>query len=865
MTVMRARVSAAKVAPPSALAPSVPRPRLYERLEELVDPASPTDIVRITAPAGFGKTTLVSDWAVERGRMGDAIAWCSLDGSDTTAYRLWSAVLSALSAADALLAEQLRDLAPPRTSGNVEFLTEVADALAGNPVVLVLDNLHDVGDKGLVDDLNSFVERRPPGLGLVLSSRSDPPMQALLGAVLTGRVTQLRAGDLAFTPEEVAAAWPDLTAEQQQAIWRRTEGWPAMSHLMGLAVRTTGSLDFHVTEDSALADYLFQEMFRRQSEEVQETLLLSSVPDSLPLDLAVRLTGLADAGSLLEGVARRSGLVTRTWHAHEEEPWYRFHPILRAYLHGELVRRDRDRERRAHREAACWFLERTHRTPALQHAIATHDPVFLDEVVKETGPPLINAGEAEVLATALSSPGLGQDPRLPWTHVMRAGALLDVGLVNEAAAQLQDPGESDPHDRDLRTARRAVDVHLRRRKGLPSTGEVLNDPVVTTTPDLRILLAVQRGSALLWRGDLADAEAELMVGVELARGLDRSAALIDCLTLLASVASARSDFHAMVAPLDEALALAEVHGWTASPRIAYTHSLRAWAYRQSLDISRFRAHAARGVALLDPAADPTIVLSAKALHLAATYEASEGGAPDADRFHAIWDRYDGKEATPSLVAYFSIADAQYSLQLHRTARVQDVLVRIHERLGECGEFLLVGAMLEEANGHPARARDLIRPVVRGEVPTVAPMSTVHAHLVDASLALKMEDPFAAVNALRSALDLADRLQSARPLLGASDRVLALMRAERGRWGRHEELVERVLALASGPVTTGVTLTARELDVLRELPNLRTVDEIADSLFVSINTVKTHLRSVYRKLGVTSRRGAVAEARRTGLL
>ncbi len=864
MTVTRARVSAAKVAPPSALVPSVPRPRLYERLDELVDPTSPTDIVRVTAPAGFGKTTLVSDWAVERGRMGDAVAWCSLDTADTTPYRLWSAVLSALSAADALLAEQLHDLAPPRTSGNVEFLTEVADALAGNPVVLVLDNLHEVGDQGVVADLNSFVERRPPGLCLVLSSRSDPPMQALLGAVLTGRVTQLRAGDLAFTPAEVAAAWPDLTAEQQQAIWERTEGWPAMSHLMGLAVRTTGSLDFRVTEDGALADYLFQEMFRRQSEEVQETLLLSSVPDSLPLDLAVRLTGLPDAGALLEGVARRSGLVTRTWHTHEEEPWYRFHPILRAYLHGELVRRDRDRERMAHREAACWFMERTHRTSALQHAIATHDPAFLDEVVKDTGAPLINAGEAEVLVTALSSPGLSQDARLPWTHVMRAAALLDVGLVNEAAAQLQDAGEAHPHDRDLRAARRAVDVHLRRRKGLPSTGEVLNDEVVTTTPDLRILLAVQRGSALLWRGDLADAEAELTVGVELARGLDRSAALIDCLTLLASVASARSDFRAMVAPLDEALALAERHGWMASPRIAYTHTLRAWAYRQSLDISHFRAHAARGVAMLDPAADPTIVLSARGLHLAATFEASEG-APDADRFHSIWERYDGKEATPSLVAYAAIADAQYSLQLHRTARVQDVLVRVHERLGECGEFLLVGAMLEEANGHPTRARDLLRPVVQGKVPTVAPMSTVHAHLVDASLALKMEDPFAAVNALRAALDLADRLQAARPVLGAGDRVLALMRAERGRWGRHEDLVERVLAQASGPVTTGVTLTARELDVLRELPNLRTVDEIADSLFVSINTVKTHLRSVYRKLGVTSRRGAVAEARRTGLL
>ena len=322
----------------------------------------------------------------------------------------------------------------------------------------------------------------------------------------------------------------------------------------------------------------------------------------------------------------------------------------------------------------------------------------------------------------------------------------------------------------------------------------------------------------------------------------------------------------MVGPLDEALALADAARLDClAPHRLHAHpacvGLPAVARHLPLPGAR---RARRGAGWTRPPT-PRSCCRCAALHLAATYEASEGSAPDADRFHSIWDRYDGKEATPGLVAYAAIADAQYSLQLHRTARVQDVLVRVHERLGECGEFLLVGAMLEEANGHPARARDLLRPVVRGEVPTVTPMSTVHAHLVDASLALKMEDPFAAMNALRAALDLADRLQAARPILGASDRVLALMRAERGRWGRHEDLVERVLAQASGPVTTGVTLTARELDVLRELPNLRTVDEIADSLFVSINTVKTHLRSVYRKLGVTSRRGAVAEARRTGLL
>jgi LuxR family maltose regulon positive regulatory protein len=145
------------------------------------------------------------------------------------------------------------------------------------------------------------------------------------------------------------------------------------------------------------------------------------------------------------------------------------------------------------------------------------------------------------------------------------------------------------------------------------------------------------------------------------------------------------------------------------------------------------------------------------------------------------------------------------------------------------------------------------------------LTEVEALALGASLAAQDGDEFAAVGLARQSLILAEQLVGLRPLVDAGRHFHDLLRRDRGRWGAQEDLVAIVLDHAASPSLPTAALTSRELEVLRELPNLSTVEDIAAALFVSVNTVKTHLRSIYRKMGVASRRAAVVEARRVGLL
>jgi LuxR family maltose regulon positive regulatory protein len=303
--------------------------------------------------------------------------------------------------------------------------------------------------------------------------------------------------------------------------------------------------------------------------------------------------------------------------------------------------------------------------------------------------------------------------------------------------------------------------------------------------------------------------------------------------------------------------------------MAYPHVLRAWAAFQALDDDVARAHVARAEELVEPTADPTIVLSVQGLRAGLDYQSPSIRAPgaradDASALHEVVASVPGREIPPSLVAYAAVADAWMSLELQRHSRVPEILDLLQSRLGAIGEIDLIRARTFHVTGRRAEARALLATLLPESF--VVPLSEVETATLAAALAHADGDGFSAMEVARQALDVAERLHGFRPLVAADPLFHDLLRTGVGRWGLHEPLVAFVLERASTPTATpALALTARELEVLRELPNLNTVDEIAEVLFVSVNTVKTHLRSLYRKLQVGSRRAAVAEARRLGLL
>lgn len=869
----RARVLRAKLLPPALPGSLLVRHRLVDRLAALLDPCSDAHLGLVTSPAGFGKTTLLSKLALRAKDNRVRVAWCSLDPSDADIFRFWSCILAAFSVADSDLAAGLAGLPAPRRGGNEDFVTILVEAVDARPTVLVLENLHEVADPVVLRDLDHLLSCASPGLRIVLSSRSDPPLGALQAAKVSSRLTQLRVHDLAFTEDETMTWCRDLDVEQRRAVWTQTEGWPAMVRLMEIAMRS-GAVDVDGTPwDTGLADYLFTETLRRQPEKAQQGLMRLAVPDTIHLDLAAELSGLADAGQLLERVCQSSGLISRVSQPGSTASSYRMHPMLRAHLHGELTRRDIAAERTAQRQSAQWCLSAGFGLDALRHSTAAADPDFQESVVRAVGPGLVNDGDAALLLAALDQPGRRRGEESMWTTVIRAAALLDCGRLAEAAVELQATGPVEGgHDAGLMLARQATEAHLLRRRGSflavpPDTSKVPG----AEDPDLRLMLAVQRGSAWIWQGDLDAGEAELLQGIEIARGLGREAALIDCLGVLGGLHSSRSRFDAMVAVAQEAIDLGDAHGWAATPRMAYPHVLRGWGAYQDLDDDLARAHAHLAESVVEETAAPTVLASVTALNAALSYDSPRHAtaahqAEDASTMHDLVVSLPGREVNPALVVHAALGDVRMSLEMQRVPRVHEVTTLLRDRFGPCGEADLVQAILAEAIGKRPEARALLVRMTRVPMHLIVPIVEADVLVLAATLAHADGDAFGATDLARRALDVAARLHGLRPLVDSHGGFHDLLREGVGRWGRHEALVARVLAYVGAPASaSSIALTARQLEVLRELPTLNTVDEIAAALFVSVNTVKTHLSSLYRKLGVTSRRDAVAEARRLGLI
>ncbi|GAA1479131.1 LuxR C-terminal-related transcriptional regulator [Nocardioides aestuarii] len=836
----------------------VVRPRLVDRLERLRDPDTQESVVLLAAPPGFGKTTLVRSWDPERHRDGRPVAITHLRGVGDSRRELWRRVLDAIAeVVDGLVAEAVRRLPVPDRIGHEDFVTELLDVLGGVELVLVLDDVHEATGRHVLDDLDALVSRAPDSLRLVLLSRTRPPLPSLVDRRIRGEVDVVGAADLAFTADECAACSPGLSDADQEHVWERTEGWPAMARLMGGALARGGALDGPGwTAEDGLADRLFGESLRALDTVTQHVLLHCAVADPTPLDLLVSLTGRDDAGEVVAAVGGWSGLLREV--ADADTPAYRLHPILRAHLHAELLHRDAPAARSADRTCAAWFASRGDGLRAVEHAAASQSLGVLERTLAAVGLGLVADGQAGPLVRVLGRRLLrGQTG--PWTAAVGAVALADLGRVSEAATlhELHPPAD----DPELAAAQAAVGALLRRRRGRPLAEATEVGEGVTL--DTQMTLALQRGAELLRAGRADEAAPLLARAVEVAEGRAHVAALVEALALQAACDSVSGAFPVMRQRLVRARRAAEVGGWTGSPRAALMKMLEGWLAYLELDDVRARTLSARALELLDPEDDPSTVAAVRNLALGV----AEGAAAlDTQWMHESWRPDSGVLLAPDLVAGVALADAQLCLHTGRTDRLRETVQALVERCGDVAETHLAAAYLAAARDRPAQAAETLAPVLRDELPRTWGLTLLDARVLAARLALAQDRHYQALSEVRLALDLAVELDTPRSLLTVGPAGLGLLAEARGSWGSAEGLVERVLshvATLRAPAT--VQLTDREVDVLRELPTLRTVEEIAGTMVISVNTLKTHLRSIYRKLGVSSRREAVSEARRAGLL
>ncbi|MEV0263858.1 LuxR C-terminal-related transcriptional regulator [Streptomyces sp. NPDC050617] len=879
--------------PPRPGTGRVRRPALYERL------SAAGRVTVISAPAGSGKTVLAKEWADQAGGA-DRVAWTAVGPDGRDPQRFWLSVLDALRAtvAGATLVRALT--ATPDLDGweVVErLLTDLAPLT--DRIWLVIDDVHELGPAEARRQLELLVMRASAELRFVLVTRHDVRL-GLHRLRLDGELTELVTADLRFTPEEarhlLAAAGVTLPEPSLALLHGRTEGWAAGLRLAALSLAGHRDPERFVAEFSGsertVAEYLLAEVLERQPGPVRELLLRTSVLEWVSGELADALTGGSGAEGVLQDLERANAFV---FCLDASRSRFRYHRLFADLLRLELRRTAPDQLAALHRTAAGWLAGHGHPVDAIRHAQAAGEWRLATRLLADHWAALYLDGRTATtheLLTGFPDEAAAADGELA---ALFAADELAHGSVTAAQrylglAERREPeAPADRHDH-LRLLLGIVRLMLARRRGdLPAAAEQARQvqrlteaeagagarragAADATRPrleeDLRALALTSLDSSEYWTASFAEARRHLKLGRVLARRTGRPYLEFSSLAYQA----ANEFFLSFDLAADHgmrAVNLARQHGWTEEPAAGAAYmtlgAVRAWQGRldESEQWVRRAEHTIRAAA--QPLAGMGIC------HVRATLASARGRNTEALAAFEAAEQLSGLLAAPNPVATSMHGfQLQTLVRLGETERAARVLNGLDRGDREKAEMRIVLAMLRLAQDDPHAAVTALAPVLDGSATLIWRAWSAQAFLLEAIARDRLEDPAAAERALERALDLAE------PdgvliwfLLHPAHHLLSRHHAHRTR---HAALITAIrnLSAGSGPADTWTApplepLSHSEMRVLRYLPTHLPAPEIARELSVSRNTVKTHLRNVYRKLGAHGRAEAVARARALGLL
>ncbi|MER5938416.1 LuxR C-terminal-related transcriptional regulator [Streptomyces sp. NPDC001928] len=842
-----------------------------ERLVEHLDQALLTPLTMVNGAAGAGKTLLVADWAAG---LDGPVAWLTLDPALQGPGMFWAHLLQALRISGVPVAD---DIGFPADASRVSrtLLTRLAAQLgdSGRIVTVVLDEYDRVSAPEISEQLEFVLHHAGPGLRLVIVTRTEPllPLHRYRTA---GAMTEIRGAELAFTPEETVALLDrhglSLPVHAADALVDRTRGWAAGLRLCALAARQQPDPEIYLKEfeagHSAVADFLLAEVLKRQPPPTQDLLLRVSVLERFCVGLAGELTGRTDAESILAGLHRENAFVEDLGHT-----WYRLHPLFREILRAHLRERCADLEPELHLRAAHWLGRSGLLPEMLAHGAAAGEwdftaRAFVDDLaIGQLFTGLRSDDLTELFA------GMGPETTSPAADLVRAAGDLSRCDLDQALAHLQHAEEqlsadgSGPAAAQLSCALlQALAARLagspRRAEQAVRTARELEQEVpaqlLDKHPELPALLLTHLGSARLWAG--------------------RFDAARDALSTVADGTAGAATALPREESLEHLALIDYLDGW---PTRAERKAVAAMTETERFSLPRASVSALG-----------CLVLAAVAVDRGELSEAEEL----LDRASRCAPR------DPVTAAGRSIATAQLLLARGRAraalAATEAAVTADVASPWERGHAALVASAAHLAEGRPDEAAEVLEQVA-AEQPACA-VGAARARLAagDPDAALRLLDAVDAAGAgertgpavlVRATLLRAQAANAAgdvvtvrrllaRSLTEARRERLRLPFLEAGAWLGPYLAGPTLHGLAAGWLTPGPAsdepgpllvehLSGRERDVLQRLAQMMSTEDIAADLYVSVNTVKTHLKSVYRKLAVNRRGDAVRRARELHLL
>ncbi len=851
---------------PTLPAALVERRRLLDMLSGAVGSAP---LTVVCGPAGSGKTVLVSHWARS---VRPALAWMTASERDSDLSAFWWHVRSAL-------AEGGEDGGTVRMGAKGELFpvadrADDADLLAdrllrsGRTVVLVVDAAERLHGREVFDGLTALVDGADGLLRVVMTTRQEPPMP-LHRYRLEGTVAELGRDDLAFTSPELTTllALHDLDASEEtiREILGRTVGWAAGARMAALAMQPDGAGS---TLERFAADYLAAEVLDSVSEAEKDVLLRVAIVDEVSPDLAAALSGQRDADARLRDLERRNAFVQNV---RSRPGHHRVHPLLRDLLATRRNATGDRRDVRLHRIASDWFGAAGQLVAAVDHAVSAGDwERAAAWTVRLDGPVdlLLETFDGAALADRLRGMPAGGSPAI---SVVRAALALAHGDLDRARAHLaevplhtdhaadlqptggsrpgghgadddragvQQPSVSEAEDRRLWAA--ILAAHLGERSGDDRAALESADRALTMlaadaertdggVAALTALVTCSAGTAYAHAGRLDEASVALEGAVSAADGRDDLT--LRCLSMLALAEACQGRLTRAQEVADSAEQVAARTGTTARP--AALELAHAWVTLDRQDLAR-AAHALTRVTQSSNGTDPPL-LQWVSLLLRVRLKRDHGDGVGARRLlqgidsRVGWLRSAFDEEASAVGLLASVAEL-------RTDRHADAAGLHEPEPGPVVEAHQVTAMLESARIDWLRG-----------------------------------DRRASRSAVAAALALAQGEQLRRPFTHASPEIRAMLRDDpelrsQANWLRPDHTTaseDRHRRRERAPVVED--LSERELEVLRHLSDLLTTEEIAAEMFISANTVRTHIRRILGKLSVSRRHEAVRRARELDLV
>ena len=855
-------------------------------------------VVQISAPAGSGKTVLMRSWIAEAG-LGRHASWVSVDREERDPRRFWISVADALrgTAAGSMLVRPLT--AAPDLDGwaVVERLLKDLAPLEDR-LWLVIDDAHLLGSDEVLPQLELLVSRTPPELRFVLATRHDLRL-GLHRLRLDGALTDIRTADLRFSLAEARALFGatgvELSDEVLARLHGRTEGWAAGLRLAALSLAEHPDPQRFAAEfsgtDRTVAEYLLAEVLDRQSEEARLLLLRTSVLERVSGPLADVLTGRSGGERILQDLEQAGAFVASL---DARRSWFRYHRLFADLLQLELRRTEPNERVALHGAAAAWLAGHGHPVEAVRQAQAAEDWGLAARLLSDHWLDLYLSGRGATLVELLARfpcRAVAASPELTAVRVagdLIGGSLEDAGRHLAAATGALASVPADRRGRlqvllsvlRLFLARRLSDFPVvveeaQRLLALMKTAEAAQ---LGLGEDLRAVALISLGIAEIWTLQFEDAERHLEQGVDLARQIGRPYLELHGLAhgahamLLFRPDASRAEWSR------QATELAERHGWgeESLAGMAYAQLGIVMLYQGRLDEAE--PWLERAERTLRAEAEPVAGMSLR--YARAVLELARG------RYQEALAAFRGAEklAMTLVRPHTSVTSMrsrmlQTLVRLGQTGRAEQVLAELGEDERASAEMRTAVAALRLASDDPQAAADALAPVLDGSVSGVHRVPMVTALLLEARARDALGDQATAGRVLERALNITASSGILLPFL--LDPAPALLERHRRCRTAHPALISQILDLLTGTTRSAPPpggqarwarspgldeqLTDSETRVLRYLPTHFTAPEIADELFLSVNTVSTHTRHLYAKLGVHSRHEAVDRARALGLL